>query len=766
MWAAADPAEGVDMHRLIRRHLPSGRTLPAAEWQRRHHGILTVLWVLALVLPLYGVVRGQGESHDLLAGAALLAIAAAASAPRVRRAFSSALASLGLCGASALAVDFSGGAIEAHFMFFVMIIVVSLYEDWRPFLVAVAFVVVHHLAAGIVARGSVYDHAGNPWMLAAVHGGFVLAASIAAVVSWRMNEDVRAQGRHATSLASESDARFRSAFEDGPVGMALIGAAGVTTGTLVRVNRTLCQRFGYSESELAGAHVSKLLDSAGESRILDAIDDLIEGRGAIFHDELALLDRDGATFEGRLSMSLVAGCGEVRDVIVQIEDVTERNRLARELKDLADVDPLTGLFNRRRFERELSDQLVRHRGGRRGGAVILIDLDNFKEVNDTLSHQAGDEMLVAAATALRERSRKTDVVARLGGDEFAVLIADVSAEQAATVGAALVARIAEQVVRGPALGISRITASVGVVVHSADTELSGDELLNDADLAMYEAKDAGGNRCVVYCAASADGPAVINQISWPDRIRRALDERHLTLYAQPILDIATGRVTNYELLLRMIGPDGEVILPGAFLPIAERRGMIRTIDRWVVREAISLLEGRCAAADPVRLQVNLSARSLSDRDFLGFICDALQNSPIDPAALVFEVTETAAIGSIDDAREFLTSLSALGCGIALDDFGSGFASFHYLKNLPFDELKIDGQFIKNLTTDPDDLVLVESLVALARGLGKRTVAEYVENAATLRLVRDVGIDLAQGYYVGRPAPALELLTESGHSRAA
>ena len=721
-----------------------------------------MLWLLALALPLYGLAVGHAGAHAAVGGGALLVIALLASRGRARQATSSSLVSLGLCTATALAVHLAAGAIEAHFMFFVMIIVVSLYEDWRPFLIAFGFVVVHHLAAGFLDRDSVYNHGGDPWVLAGVHGGFVLAASIAAVVSWRMNEDVRAESRRASDHASESDARFRSAFEDGPVGMALIGADGPTRGALVRVNRTLCQRFGYTESELAGAHVSVLLDAAGEGRILDAIDDLTAGRSPVFHDELALLDRTGVAFEGRLSMSVVAGCGDVRDVIVQIEDVTERNRLARELKDLADIDPLTGLFNRRRFERELSAQLERARRCGRGGAVIVVDLDNFKEVNDTLGHQVGDEMLVSAANALSEGTRQSDIVARLGGDEFAVLVGDLGREQAEILGAALVQRVSEHAVHIAGGRIQR-TASVGVVVHAADTDLTGDELLNDADLAMYEAKDAGGNRCVVYCTATVQSTGVVNQISWPDRIRRALDEQHLTLYAQPILNIASGKITNYELLLRMLGPDGEVILPGAFLPIAERRGMIRTIDRWVVREAIALLERRNATADPVRLQINISARSLSDHDFLDFICNALENSPIDPAGLVFEVTETAAIASLDDARRFLTSLSDLGCGIALDDFGSGFASFHYLKNLPFDELKIDGQFIKNLTTDPSDLVLVESLVALARGLGKQTVAEYVEDAATLQLVRDVGIDHAQGYYVGRPAPALPMIAPAAHA---
>ncbi|HEV2786433.1 MAG TPA: EAL domain-containing protein [Solirubrobacteraceae bacterium] len=741
------------MH-LLRRHLPTGRTLPAAEWDRRHSGILVVLWTLALALPLYGLAGGHALAHDTIGGISLLAIALLASRARRRHATSSALASLGLCTASALAVHLANGAIEAHFMFFVAIIVVSLYEDWRPFLIAFAFVVVHHGAMGVIDHGSVYSHPGNPWLMAAVHGAFVLAASIAAVVSWRMNEDVRAESRRANEHATASDARFRSAFEDGPVGMALIAAAGPARGSLVRVNRTLCQRLGYGEDELAGAPVSALLDEAGEARIFAAIDELTDGRLKVYHDELALLDRAGRPFDGRLSMSLVGGPHGALDVIVQIEDVTERNRLERQLQALADLDPLTGLFNRRRFELELWTRLDR---GARSGAVVLIDLDNFKEVNDTLSHQAGDELLSAVAAALTDRTRSGDVVARLGGDEFAVLVEDVTPEEAGMVGGALVERVAQWAVHGVGTGARRTTASVGVVAYAAGTPMSGDQLLNDADLAMYEAKDAGGNRCVLYSAEQATAGPPVDRISWPERIRRALDEERLALYAQPILDVRTRKVAHYELLLRMLGPDGEVILPGAFLPVAERRGMIRAIDRWVVREAIALLEHRPEDAEPIGLQLNISARSLSDDDFLDYVFAALDRSQIDPAALVFEVTETAAIASLADACRFLTALSERGCGIALDDFGSGFASFQYLKNLPFDELKIDGQFIKNLTTSPDDLVLVETLQRLAGSMGKRTVAEYVEDAATLQLVRDVGIDYAQGWYVGRPAPAQELI---------
>jgi diguanylate cyclase (GGDEF)-like protein/PAS domain S-box-containing protein len=747
------------MQSSVRRRLPSGHTLPAPEWERRHHGILAVLWALALVLPVYGVLRGHALGPGLVGGVVLLAAAILAWGLRRRHATSSALASLGLCIACALAVYLANGAIEAHFMFFVMIIVVSLYEDWRPFLIAFAFVVLHHGVAGMVARASVYDHPGNPWALALIHGGFVLAASVAAIVSWRMNEDVRAQSRRAREHAHDSDARFRSAFEDGPVCLALIGASGSSRGTLVRVNRTLCQRFGYAQADLVGSHLSVLLDPAGASRVFDAIDELTNGRASVFHDELALLDRAGEAFEGRLSMSLVAGRGGVHDVIVQIEDITDRNRLERELQDLAELDPLTGLFNRRRFERELTTQLQQ---AGRGGAVVLIDLDGFKEINDTLSHQAGDELLIACGRALGERTRPSDVVARLGGDEFAVLIPDVDLERAGIVGAALVERIGAQAVHGAGSNARRTTASVGVVVYGPDCALTGDELLNDADLAMYEAKDAGGNRCIVYCheQTAKSGAIVIARRSWPDQIRRALDEERLVLFAQPILDIAARKTPRHELLLRMLGTDGELILPGAFLPVAERRGMIRSIDRWVVSEAISLLERRAPGAETIRLHVNVSARSLSDRDFCAYICDALDGSWVNPGDLVLEVTETAAIASLEDARHFLTTLSERGCGIALDDFGAGFASFHYLRNLPFDDLKIDGEFIRNLTTNPDDLVLVETLVQLARGLGKKTVAECVEDAATLQLVRDVGIDYAQGYYIGRPTLAQPVISQA------
>jgi diguanylate cyclase (GGDEF)-like protein/PAS domain S-box-containing protein len=751
---------------LAARHLPHGRTLPEAEWQRRHGGILVVLWALAVFLPAYGIARGHALSHDIAGSAMLVATAVVATRLRDRHAVSSALTSYGLCLASALAVHLANGAIEAHFMFFVMIIIVALYEDWRPFLVAFGFVVLHHGLMGFLDRGSVYDHPGNPWLIALVHGGFVAAAGIACVVTWSCNEDVRAESLRAAERARESDARFRSVFEDGPVGMALVGLVEARAGTLLQVNHTLCAQFGYDRgSSIVGADLYELLSSESVPRVLQHIDTLVTGRCTVTHEEVSLLHQDGSSFAGRISMSLVAGAdGAGSDLVVQIEDVTERNRLERELQDLADHDPLTGLLNRRRFGRELADRLAAGPGRRSAGAVILIDLDGFKEINDTLGHEAGDQLLVGVAQALRGASRDGDAVARLGGDEFALLINEATAEEADGVGRRILERVHDEAFIGEGARVRRASASVGIVVYASATELTGDQLLNDADLAMYEAKDNGGTRCVVYCA-DAEAPAGSAAApSWPDRVRRALDDERFVMYAQPILDLESGAITSFELLLRMLGDDGEVIPPGAFLPVAERRGMIRSIDRWVIGQAVELLEdlgssedGGVIAGVPLRLHVNISGRSLSDVDFLGYIATLLEHSHVDPSQLVFEVTETAAIASVDDASVFLTSLSELGCGIALDDFGAGFGSLHYLKNLPVDLLKIDGQFIENLTTDPDDLVVVETLVRMARGLHMRTTAEYVENAATMRLLRDLGVDLAQGYHIGRPAPAREII---------
>jgi EAL domain-containing protein (putative c-di-GMP-specific phosphodiesterase class I) len=281
-------------------------------------------------------------------------------------------------------------------------------------------------------------------------------------------------------------------------------------------------------------------------------------------------------------------------------------------------------------------------------------------------------------------------------------------------------------------------------------------VLVDADLAMYDAKDGGRDGYSLYLPGALAASRTQARLAWMDRIRGALDDDRFTLLAQPILDLTTGHVVHHELLLRMIDEDGDLLPPGSFLAIAERFGLVAEIDAWVCRRAI-----RTLATYPGReltLEVNLSGASIGSPELLASIESEIAASGVDPRALIFEVTETAAVSNIPRARAFADRLNALGCRFALDDFGAGFGSFYYLKHLPFDFLKIDGEFVRHCTTSSVDRVIISSLVRVASGLGKRTIAEYVDDRATIELLRDLGVDLAQGYAIGKPAPLEQWLS--------
>jgi diguanylate cyclase (GGDEF)-like protein len=376
----------------------------------------------------------------------------------------------------------------------------------------------------------------------------------------------------------------------------------------------------------------------------------------------------------------------------------------------------------------------------------MLDLDNFKYVNDAFGHGAGDDLLRSIGTLLSRTLRETDVLARLGGDEFGILIPDpASAQEAAN-------RLLEAI-RGHVHSTDgraiRLTTSIGVVVLDRDSE-SGETVLDTVDRAMYEAKDQGRDRAVFHSGDGGNEAKRTAHVSWEHRIREALANDLFDLHCQPILDLRTNEISQYELLVRMRGPDG-LIPPAAFLGVAERLGLIHAIDRWVVTEAIRLLSTR----PDLRFEVNLSARSVEDEQLMAVIGDEIGRRGVDPSGLIFEITETAAISSMDDASRLAVDLAKLGCRFALDDFGAGFGSFYYLKHLPADFLKIDGDFIRSPRSRTDSLV-IESIVTIARGLGKQTIAEFVEDAATLEAMRAHGVDYAQGFGIGRPAPASEL----------
>ncbi len=439
-------------------------------------------------------------------------------------------------------------------------------------------------------------------------------------------------------------------------------------------------------------------------------------------------------------------------------DVTERNEVHGRLQHLTDHDALTGLLNRRRFQQEVDHHLTLcHRYGARG-AVLIIDIDHFKYVNDTLGHSAGDELINQIAEALRRRLRASDVLARLGGDEFAVLLPQVDQEGAQSVARSLVEDLRGHARGSPEGPLRPVAASIGVAMVRPGV-LTGNELMTQADLAMYEAKEGGRDQHSLYRdddpgeladgrpGTSTPNGGIRTRLHWLDRVQHALDEDRFVLHGQPIVDLSTGQIHGHELLLRMLCDDDALIAPDVFLPVAERFGLIPAVDRWVIAKASTL-----AAAHGSRFSINLSAKSLSQPDLVTFIADRIATTQVDPAALTFEITETAAVTNIALARTFAEGLHDLGCRLSLDDFGSGFGTFSYLKHLPFDEVKIDGEFISGCTASSFDQTVIDAVVRMAGALGKTTVAEFTGDRETADLLRNAGVTYAQGFFLGRPGP--------------
>ncbi len=439
-------------------------------------------------------------------------------------------------------------------------------------------------------------------------------------------------------------------------------------------------------------------------------------------------------------------------------EIAERKRLESQLVHLATHDPLTGLFNRHYFQEELKRELAEARRYGSHRALLFLDVDQFKDVNNSLGYFAGDELLVRLAGLLRERLRETDFVARTGGNSFAILLSQTDEHQACIVADHLLEAVRGHSMMAAGQAIS-VTASIGIVLIPAHGTAAA-ECLARTELALLQAKGNGRNCLAVY-AYDRDGEArITSRLGWHKRIRDALEKNLFLLDAQPILDLRSNRIAQYELLLRLRGDGGEVVLPGAFLDVAEQSGLIHDIDRWVVRRAIHLIAEQRRAGRDLPLQVNLSAKAFADSQLLPLIERELAAAAIRPGSLVLEVTETAAITNIHQAQKFVSTLKGLGCQFALDDFGVGFSSFHHLKHLPVDYLKIDGRFIRNIAHDPLDQHLVRAMVEVARGLGKETIAEFVGDEETVRLLREYGVGYAQGYYIGRPGVLGEIPADS------
>jgi diguanylate cyclase (GGDEF)-like protein/PAS domain S-box-containing protein len=444
-------------------------------------------------------------------------------------------------------------------------------------------------------------------------------------------------------------------------------------------------------------------------------------------------------------------------VIGVVRDITERRVLQTALQHSASHDDLTGLVNRREFQLHLHALVDSRHTDSGPHALVYIDLDQFKVVNDTCGHLAGDELLRQMGKRLQELIQGRDLIARLGGDEFGMLLHEVSIDQAQAV--------AESVCRAVAAhrfvwGERRydLTASIGLCAINSDTQ-SAEEALSAADAACYVAKDKGRNRAQVYFSGVAC-TAKRQEMQWVSRLQEALDENRFEVWQQRILDLrqdAAARTDHFEVLLRLVDKDGTLIAPGQFFPAAERYGLMPAIDCWVVKHLLLNDPSRCLDSEMRRVSashcaINLSGASLNDDKFLAFLEDALRRTTLLGNRLCFEITETVAVNSFGRIREVMQTFKQFGCQFALDDFGSGMSSFSYLKNLPVDYLKIDGSLVRNIASDAADFAMVEAFSRVGDALGLKTVAEFVETEATLQRLRDIGIDFAQGYAIHQPEP--------------
>ncbi|MGF1615229.1 MAG: EAL domain-containing protein [Gammaproteobacteria bacterium] len=433
-------------------------------------------------------------------------------------------------------------------------------------------------------------------------------------------------------------------------------------------------------------------------------------------------------------------------------DITETHRLAQQMAYQATHDALTGLENRREFERQLEQSLASARGEHTRHAICYLDLDQFKLINDSAGHVVGDQLLRQVAGLLLGKLRACDTLARLGGDEFSLLIKNCPLEKAL--------EIAEDLLR--AIGDFRfswegrnfeIGASIGLVPITADAESTA-KLLSQADVACYTAKELGRNRVYVYETHDSHSGRLHTQILRAAELTDALEKNRFRLYGQAIVGLMPGpdRPMHIELLLRMLDFEDQLLLAEEFIPAAERYGLMRAIDRWVIRTVLQDY-GECFARLPTaKIAINLSGNSLNDDSLLAFTRQAFTNSVLPPQRVCFEITETAAIDNLKQTRHFILEMKRIGCYFALDDFGSGLSSFAYLKNLPVDYLKIDGNFVRDMVDDTIDQAMVAAINQVGHTMGIQTVAEYAESEAVIEQLRRLGVDYAQGYGIGRPQP--------------
>lgn len=612
------------------------------------------------------------------------------------------------------------------------------------------------------------------WVLAAYTLALLLYV---AYLFWRLRSGARQLARANTELSSEIAVRRTAEMalfaekERAEVTLHSIGDAVITIDAKQRVNylNPVAEGLtGWTDAEARARPLEEVFNVTHESTHESALDTIYAclsvGRVVELADHSILVTRDGRRIPIEDSAAPIRDRdGRVIGVVIVFHDVTHERALHARLAWEASHDRLTGLVNRTEFELKLEHLIHSASTQARVHALLYLDLDQFKIVNDTCGHVAGDELLRQLAAVLGGKVREYDVIARLGGDEFGVLLEGCQFPKARQIADQL--RTAVRDFRFVWENRSfEIGVSIGLVPITA---LSGSsaEIMSAADVACYAAKDLGRNRVHVHEEGDLSLARRHGELRWVARLNSALEQKRLQLYCQRIVPVTSGTTGSewQEILLRLVGESGELVMPDAFLPAAERYDLMPKIDRWVVRAVFTAI-GRHSLDVPALYSINLSGITLGDDQFLDFVHEQFHQSGVSPSRICFEITETAAIANLTRAVDFIRALRALGCRFALDDFGSGLSSFSYLKNLPVDYLKIDGGFVRDMLSDPIDDAMVQAINQIGHVMRIETIAESVESEAILRRLKEIGVDYAQGYAISLPQPFHGRETLSGGNR--
>ncbi|WP_432723804.1 EAL domain-containing protein [Jeongeupia wiesaeckerbachi] len=555
--------------------------------------------------------------------------------------------------------------------------------------------------------------------------------------------DARRRGEANLALADTERARLTALLSAMRFGVLFVD----NEQRIVFHNPAFCALWGVPATGLTGRPVDEVLQQAANRPPMVDLPahyrgDLPSGHDRVDFGELTMNDGRIITQQG---YGVAERDGSANGRVWLYEDVTQARQLAERMVNLAERDALTGLYNRHRFQEEIERTVLD--AERRNGttALLYFDLDEFKYVNDTFGHASGDELLKTIAREVGTQVRRHELLARLGGDEFAILLPDCTVFEVGKLADRLVSRIA-QLQFSTDGHVLRPSTSIGVALYPQHANNAA-ELVAHADAAMYQAKAAGKSTWRMYRADSDTSRLAFTRLSWKERIVNALETDGFELHFQGIYRTTDRELVHLEALVRMKDASGALIMPGSFIPHAEKTGKIVDIDRWVIKRTIELLAARPGMPS---VAINVSGRSFDEPELPDFIGRLLRLHCVEPTRLLVELTETAAVSDIGEAQRFIDALRATGCTVCLDDFGNGFASFAYLKQLKADILKIDGLFIRDLPNDTDSQVFVRGMVSMAHDMGKTTIAEFVENEAIYQMLLEMGVDLVQGYYLDLP----------------